>query len=197
MKIQRIASVLMSALLILGFASCNSSKSPKAVTEDAVKAVLTADADAFYNHLCSKDQEAITKENLQDLLEFSTDASAFAYLIPEVKNALKPKDFKETISGETATVTFVLVTPNTGDLIKSALDFGEIAQVVVGKVFKSSEDIPEDIKNKLTEYVKKNGVPTTENIQQFNLVREDKDWKIDLDIPTLLKTGKGIIPFSL
>lgn len=197
MKIQKIASALVGALLILGFASCNSTKSPKAVTEEAVNAMLNSDADKLYNLLCSKDQESITQENLQDLLKFSTDASAFAYLIPEVKEALKPKDFKETISGETATVTFVLVTPNTGDLIKSALDFDEIAKLVVGKIFKSNEEIPEDIKTKLTDYIKKNGVPTTEKIQQFNLIQEGGEWKVDLDIPTLLKAGNGIIPFEL
>lgn len=198
MKIQRIASVLISALLVLGLTSCNSTKSPKKVTEEAIEALLEQNDEAFYNALSTKDKEAITFDNFQKLLVISNDLTQATFLIPEIREVYKAKDFKETISGESATVTFVLVVPDMEEIGKEAISLSDILNLVKGGKLNTLNDIPEELKTKITDYVKKEGVPTTEKIQQFKLVREDdKEWRIDLGIGTLLKNNDVISPFIL
>lgn len=198
MKIQKIASVaLVCTLMMLGLVSCNNTKGPKEVTKDAVDALLRQDAERFYDYLCTSDKEAVTLDNFKEMLSFSNTLEEASTILPELQNEFKAKDFKETVSGGIATVTFVITAPDETEIGKGAISIKDLTSVIANRKIKSLNDIPEDIKAKIRAHIGKNSIPTVEKIQQFNLVKEGEDWKVKLDVQTFIKAKTAITPFIL
>ena len=167
-RINTILAIAMTLVLSLGLTGCGKS-SPKDVAKEAVEAQLKGDLQAFYNLLCEADQTAMTYDNFITKYTLPRDAQALFDLVPETRDVLKAGSFKEIVNGETATVTYVLTVP----------------------------DMDKIIKENIKQYIAKNDIPTLEVPQTMNLVRENDNWRVNLNLRDALKLGNMPTPFVL
>lgn len=186
--LMRMSKVLMMGIILLGLSSCGGEK-PKDVAEIAVQAEINENFEQLYNLLSTKDKEVVSLENFLSFYSIPVELKGALELIPEAKNVIKAEGFKETVTGETATVIFKLVLPDTnkmGNLSVSDL------QSIASLKWNSLSDLPEDIQAKIKEDVQKNGIPKKEISKQIKLVREEDEWKIDLNLSQQISEGKRI-----
>lgn len=182
------SKILMMGFILLGLSSCGGEK-PKDVAEIAVQAEINENFEQLYNLLSTKDKEVVSLENFLSFYSIPVELKGALELIPEAKNVIKAEGFKETVTGETATVIFKLVLPDTnkmGNLSVSDL------QSIASLKWNSLSDLPEDIQAKIKEDVQKNGIPKKEISKQIKLVREEDEWKIDLNLSQQISEGKRI-----
>ena len=66
---------------------------------------------------------------------------------------------------------------------------------VDGKI-KNLSDLLSQTQDKLQEYIKENGIPTVETAQQLNMIRENDEWRVDLDVEKALKEKEGFKIFQ-
>lgn len=189
----------MALCVLVASAVLSSCGGPSAsdTAEKAINYLITEDFDSFYNLLSQKDQESISLENFKSLYQAPNEIRQLAPMVPDIHaKAYKAKDFKENITGEEAVVTYVLTLPDIDQLGRGAFSLQDIIDLSqVGKL-KSLNDLPEEVKGKILEYIDKNGVPTKESVKRLNLVRENDEWRVDLDIPTMLESRKEIYIFD-
>ncbi len=197
---KKLSHVLLSLCLLLFGASALTAcggPSAKDTAEKAVNYLINDDLESFYDLLCTRDKESISLDNFRGMYRLPEAITEIEPLAPEVRaKAYKAKDFKETITGESAVVTYVLILPDIDQIGRGAFSLQDIMTLAkLGKV-SSVNDLPEELKSKVVEYVDKNGVPTKETALNINLVREDDKWRISLDIPVMLQSGKKITVFD-
>lgn len=196
---KRLSTALLALCVLFGSAALTSCGGPSAkdTAEKAVNYLVGDDIESFYDLLSTRDREAISLENFKDMYQLPEEISELEPLVPDVKvKAYKAKDFKETITGESALVTYVLILPDIDQLGRGAFSLQDVITLVKSGKVKTISDLPEEVKGKIIEYVEKNGVPTKETVQNIQLVREDDKWKVYLDIPTMLQAGKQINVFN-
>lgn len=193
MKTKKIGqTTLFSAFiaLALGLVSCGGS-APKENAEKAVNYLIAGELESFYNLLSDRDKEALTMDNFVDLYKAPESVTALEELIPEVRSeAFKAKDFKETITGETAVVTYVLTLPDVDQIGRGVFSLQDLITLTVDGKIKNLGDLLTETQDKLKEYVKENGLPTKETAQQINMIRENDEWRVDLDVENALKNKK-------
>lgn len=187
---------LLAVALLLGLSSCGK-PSPKDVAKQAVEAQLADDLQSFYDLLCAEDQEAITYDNFLTKYTCSKDVKALFDLVPEAHDVLKAGSYKEIVNGEAATVTYVLTVPDMDRIVKEAIDFDLLRQMMNGTRMRSLADLPEGMKDNIRRYVADHKIPTTETPQTMTLVRENDLWKVSLHLRDALRLGEMPVPFEL
>ena len=126
------------------------------------------------------------------------DAQALFDLVPETRDALKAGSFKEIVNGETATVTYVLTVPDMDKIIKETISLEILQQMMAkGKRMSSLSDLPDEMKENIKQYLAKNDIPTLEVPQTMNLVRENDNWRVNLNLRDALNLGNMPTPFVL
>ena len=196
---KRLSTVLLVLCVLFGAAALTSCGGPSAkdTAEKAVNYLVGDDFEAFYDLLSTRDREAISLENFKDMYQLPEEIGELEPLVPDIKvKAYKAKDFKETITGESALVTYVLILPDVDQLGRGAFSLQDVIALAKAGKAKTIGDLPEEVKSKIIEYVDKNGVSTKETVQNIHLIREDDKWKVNLDIPTMLQSGKKISVFN-
>ena len=196
-RINTILAIAMTLVLSLGLTGCGKS-SPKDVAKEAVEAQLTGDLQAFYNLLCEADQTTMTYDNFITKYVMPKDAQSLFDLVPETRESLKATGFKEIVNGETATVTYVLTVPNMDKIIKETISLEILQQMMAkGKRMSSLSDLPDEMKENIKQYLAKNDIPTLEVPQTMNLVRENDNWRVNLNLRDALDLGRMPAPFVL
>lgn len=183
-----ISRALLLGLILLGLTGCGKEK-PKDVAAIAIQAEIEENYEQFYNLLSTKDREAVTLESFKKFYSIPVELSGALELIPEAKSVIKVEGFKETVTGEIATVMFKLTLPDTEAMGKLSLSD---LQSIAGLRWKSLTELPEEIQTKIKEDVQKNGVPKKEVSRQIKLVREADEWKLDLDLGRQVQETKMI-----
>ncbi|MDD7559376.1 MAG: hypothetical protein SOW44_07780 [Porphyromonas sp.] len=193
MKTKKIGqTTLFSAFiaLALGLVSCGG-PAPKENAEKAVNYLIAGELESFYNLLSDRDKEALTMDNFVDLYKAPESVTALEELIPEVRSkAFKAKDFKETITGETAVVTYILTLPDVDQIGRGVFSLQDLITLTVDGKIRNLGDLLTETQDKLKEYIKENGLPTKETAQQINMIRENDEWRVDLDVANALKNKK-------
>ena len=196
-RINTLLVVAMTLVLSLGLTGCGKS-SPKDVAKEAVEAQLKGDMQTFYTLLCEADQTAMTYDNFITKYVMPKDAQALFDLVPETRDALKAGSFKEIVNGETATVTYVLTVPNMDKIIKETISLEILQQMMAkGKRMSSLSDLPDEMKENIRQYLAKNDIPTLEIPQTMNLLRENDNWRVNLNLRDALNLGNMPTPFVL
>lgn len=182
--------------LTLGLFSCGGS-APKENAEKAVNYLIAGELESFYNLLSDRDKEALTMDNFSNMYKAPANVTALEELIPEVRQeAFKAKDFKETITGETAVVTYILVLPDVDQIGRGVFSLQDLITLTVDGKIKNLSDLLAETQDKLQEYVKENGIPTKETAQQINMIRENDEWNVDIDVEQALENKEGIKIFE-
>ena len=118
--------------------------------------------------------------------------------MPETRDVLKAGSFKEIVNGESATVTYVLTVPDMDKIIKENISLEILQQMMAnGKRMSSLSDLPDEMKENIKQYIAKNDIPTLEVPQTMNLVRENDNWRVNLNLRDALKLGNMPTPFVL
>ena len=196
-RINTSLAIARTLVLSLGLTGCGKS-SPKDVAKEAVEAQLKGDMQAFYNFLCEADQTTMTYDNFIAKYVMPKDAQALFDLVPETRDALKASGFKEIVNGETATVTYVLTVPDMDKIIKETISLEILQQMMAkGKRMSSLSDLPDEMKENIKQYLAKNDIPTLEVPQTMNLVRENDNWRVNLNLRDALDLGRMPAPFVL
>lgn len=186
--------VLLASLATILLASCGGEK-PKKVAEEAINAEITAalsegaSFERFYSYLSTSDREACTLDNFKEFYRLPIELTGALELIPDAKMHIKVSDFKETITGERAVVTFKITLPDTDAMGKLSLSD---LQSIAGLKWKKLTDLPEEIQQKIKADVEANGVPEKEVVQQVNMIREADSWKLQLGLDKQIKDNKSI-----
>ena len=191
-------AVLFTAVMVLslGLYSCGG-PAPKENAEKAVNYLISGELESFYNLLSDADKEALTMDNFSELYKAPTNVTALEELIPEVRqDAFKATDFKETITGETAVVTYVLTLPDVNQIGRGVFSLQDLIELTVDGKIKNLSDLLSQTQDKLQEYIKENGIPTVETAQQLNMIRENDEWRVDLDVEKALKEKEGFKIFQ-
>lgn len=181
-------TLLIMGLLLVGLTSCGGEK-PKQVAEIAIQAEIDENFEQLYSLLTTKDKEALTLENFRSFYSIPTELKGALELIPEAKDIIKAEGFKETVTGETATVMFKLILPDTETMGKLSLSD---LQSIAGIKWKNLSELPQEIQDKIVEDVKKNGIPKKEISKQIKLVREQDEWKVDINAQKQISENKKI-----
>ena len=196
-RMNTILAIAMTLALALGLTGCGKS-SPKDVAKEAVEAQLKGDLQASYNLLCEADQTAMTYDNFITKCTLPRDAQALFDLVPETRDVLKAGSFKEIVNGESATVTYVLTVPDMDKIIKENISLEILQQMMAnGKRMNSLSDLPDAMKENIKQYIAKNDIPTLEVPQTMNLVRENDNWRVNLNLRDALNLGSMPTPFVL
>lgn len=181
--------------LALGLFSCGG-PSPKENAEKAVNYLVNGELESFYNLLSQKDKETITLDNFVTLYKGPEYLSALEEVLPSIrKDAFKAKDFKETITGESAVVTYVLTLPDMDQLGKGVFTIADMVATMRDNKLKSENDLIRNYQDRIKEYVDKNGIPTRDTAQQINMIRENDEWHVDLNLAQNLNSKEGIVLF--
>ena len=189
-------AAFFATLLTLGLVSCGG-PAPKENAEKAVNYLIDGELESFYNLLSDRDKEAITMDNFIEMYQAPSDITALEELIPEVrKEAFKAQDFKETITGETASVQYKLIVPNVDEIGRGVFSLQDLIALTVDGKVKNLTDLLAQTQDKLQEYVKENGIPTKETVQNITMIRENDEWRVDLDIERALENNDGIKVFQ-
>ena len=61
----------------------------------------------------------------------------------------------------------------------------------------SLSDLPDEMKENIKQYLAKNDIPTLEVPQTMNLVRENDNWRVNLNLRDALNLGNMPTPFVL
>ena len=195
-RIGKTALFTVIALLSFGLLSCGG-PAPKENAEKAVNYLISGELESFYNLLSDADKEALTMDNFADLYKGPANVTALEELIPEVRQeAFKASDFKETITGETAVVTYVLTLPDVDQIGRGVFSLQDLIALTVDGKIKNLSDLLAQTQDKLQEYIKENGIPTKETAQQINMIRENDEWRVDLDVKNALESKEGIKVFQ-
>ena len=186
--------IILGSLVVVLLSSCGGEK-PKKVAEEAINAEITAalsengDFERFYSFLSTSDRDACTLDNFKDFYRLPIELTGALELIPEAKQHIKVSDFKETITGERAVVTFKITLPDTDAMGKLSLSD---LQSLAGMKWQKLTDLPEEIQNKIVADVAANGIPEKEMVQQVNMVREEDSWKLQLGLKQQIADNRRI-----
>lgn len=196
-SINRLLVVMVALVMALGLTSCGKS-SPKDVAKKAVEAQLSGDLQTFYNLLCAADQETMTYDNFLAKYTMPKDAQALFDIVPESRDILKAGSYKEIVNGESATVTYILTLPDMDKIIKEAISFDILQQMMAtGGRMKSLADLPDEMKANIKQYITDNKIPTIEIPQTMTLVRENDQWRANLNLRDAINLGRMPEPFVL
>ena len=199
MTTRQITKALLPALALLlssALLSCGG-PAPKENAEKAVNYLIAGELESFYNLLSDRDKEALSMDNFAEFYSGPSNISALEELIPEVREeAFEAKDFKETITGETAVVTYILILPDVDQIGRGVFSLQDLISLTVDGKIKNLADLLSKTQDKLQAYVKENGIPTKETAQQINMIRENEEWRVDLDLKNTLDKKKGIKLFQ-
>lgn len=196
-RINNLLVVMATFVLALGLSSCGKS-SPKDVAKDAVEAQLSGDLQTFYNLLCAADQETMTYDNFLSKYTMPRDAQALFEIVPESRDVLQAGSYKEIINGESATVTYILTVPDMDKITKEAISFEILQQMMAtGGRMRSLADLPDEMKANIKQYITDNKIPTIEIPQTMTLVRENDQWRVNLNLRDAINLGRMPEPFVL
>ena len=182
---------LMLLLLVYG---C-SGNSPAPVAEKAVNALLDGDMESYYELLTQADQAAMTKTNFVRTYHLPDDIRQILEILPEAKDVFKASKFKETVTGDNAVVTYVVNIPDADKIGSEVLSLTDLMSIADGGKVTRLVDLPEDVKQKIVDYVHKNGVPTKEVTGSMDLLQEEGEWRVNLNL--VKNYPNGIVPKAL
>lgn len=160
---------------------------PKETAEEAVNAELARDYEKLYSLLSTSDKDAASLENFTRFYAMPTELADAMEVMPEVKDAIKAEKFESQINGETAVVTYFITLPDFNNIGNLSLADAQQLLSVKGK---SIKDLPDELKQKIIDSVKKDGVPTISHAKQMQLKREGDEWKVDMRLAEQIKSSK-------
>lgn len=173
---------------------CGGNK-PTPVAEKAVEYLLKGDMKGYYELLCDEDKAAMTQDNFLRNYHLPDDLRQILDILPEAQQTFKAGKFKETVTGDNAIVTYLINIPDADKIGKEVLSVGDLLTLMSAGKVRTLSDLPTEVRDKIVDYVHKNGVPTKEIAGKMNLVKEDDLWKVKLDLAHTYPNG--MVPEAL
>ena len=83
-------------------------------------------------------------------------------------------------------------------IIKENISLEILQQMMAkGNRMSSLSDLPDEMKENIKQYIAKNDIPTLEVPQTMNLVRENDNWRVNLNLRDAINLGRMPAPFVL
>lgn len=164
-------SYLILMLLILAAAGCNNNpqSGPEKVLTKYLQSYYSGDYDSAYKYICSKDSKKKSLQKFKNENAGYSDKELTKLIADNTSFQIKSSD----IIDNTATIEVVTTTVDVNIITNEFANAGMNA-ALSGKSF-------DDIQRKIAQKYKSQKLPLNSYYSTFNLVKENGEWKVNLN----------------